>query len=548
MKKDYKKYIKPTIIIMVLLIIPYLYVLFFLKAFWDPYENISNVPVGIVNLDEGDFGREIVQKLEDANIMQVVLLNNDEKSQSMLKEREFYCSITIPENFTDNIMNLKPNQIIFRSNKKYNFIASQIYERATVEVEKTLQNQISNTIAEKLHMGIEDSTVKMGDLNQGLQLLDEGSSKLSSGINQLDNKYKEFDAGINTLNKGNYDFNKGINKYVDGVNQTADGLDKISKGVIQLGDRLKILSLSKDFNRLYEGAKKVQEEKIKDKLFDGGYQLRTNSRKILSGSNKLAYSSSLIQDGISKLGSGSKELENGIKIAHDGVNTSVEQANEKVESLKDLPSYLKSSVSLKVENIDDVPNYGTVFAAYFMSISLWVGCLVIIIVMYYDAKNRFGLFDKNYRNKYKQYLSYLGLILIQGPLLTLLVVKSFDFTMVNIPVLLLCMTITDLTFFSMIYFFVLLFDDFGKFISVVLLIVQISASAGTFPIETTPEFFQRIFPFIPMRYSVSLFKEAFGGFDKVFFEPNLTFLISVFVVFTFLSWIVIRRDGKSLES
>ncbi len=543
----YKKHTKPAIITIVVLMIPYFYVLFFLKAFWNPYSNISSVPVGVVNLDTGDFGREIVKKLEESNMMEVVLLDNDEKALKMLKDREFFSSITIPENFTENIMSLKSNKIIFRSNKKYNYIASQIYKEVAVNMTKTLKTQITNTIAEKLHMGITDSTSKMVTLNDGLSMLNSGSAKLESGINMLDLKYEEFDNGLDTLSKGSKEFDTGLNQYIDGVNKSAEGLDQISKGVIKLGDKVKILELNKDFKKLYEGAKKVQDKKIKDELIKAGTKLSAGSKKILKGNEQLLSASSKVKEGIAKLEDGSKELKNGMAVAYGGVNVSVKKANNTVISLKGLAKYMDDSVTLEIENIDDVPNYGTVFAAYFMSISLWVGGLVLIVVLYYDAKKRFGLFVRTYKNKYKQYASYLGLILIQGPLLTLLLLLSFDFTMVNIPVLLLCMTITDLAFFSMIYFFVLVFDDFGKFISVLLLIIQISASAGTFPIETTPVFFQKIFPFIPMRYSVSLFKEAFAGFDNKFFSSNLIFLLSVFVVFAFLTWIIIRRDNKNEE-
>ncbi len=543
----YKKHTKPFIITMVVLIIPYLYVLFFLKAFWNPYSNISSVPVGIVNLDTGEFGREIVKKLEESNMMKVVLLDSDEKARKMLKDREFFSSITIPEDFSKNVMSLKPNVIVFRSNKKYNYIASQIYKEVSVNMTKTLKTQIANTIAEKLHIGIADSTSKMVTLNEGLSMLKSGSAKLESGIKLLDIKYEEFDNGLNTLSKGSQEFDKGLNQYIDGVNKSAEGLDQISKGVITLADKVRILNLNKDFKKLYEGAKKVQDEKIKEELINAGSKVSAGSKKILEGNGKLLNASTKVKGGISKLEDGSKELKNGLTAAYGGVNGSVKKANNTVISLKGLAKYMDDSVILEVEDIDDVPNYGTVFAAYFMSISLWVGCLVLIVVLYYDAKNRFGLFGRTYKNKYKQYGSYLALILIQGPLLTLLVTLSFDFTMVNIPVLLLCMTITDLAFFSMIYFFVLVFDDFGKFISVLLLIVQISASEGTFPIQTTPVFFQKIFAFIPMRYSVSLFKEAFAGFDNKFFSSNFIFLVSVFVVFSFLTWIIIRRDNKKEE-
>ncbi len=246
----YKKHTKPFIITMVVLIIPYLYVLFFLKAFWNPYSNISSVPVGIVNLDTGEFGREIVKKLEESNMMKVVLLDSDEKARKMLKDREFFSSITIPEDFSKNVMSLKPNVIVFRSNKKYNYIASQIYKEVSVNMTKTLKTQIANTIAEKLHIGIADSATKMVTLNDGLLMLKSGSAKLESGISLLDIKYTEFDDGLNTLSKGTKEFNKGLNQYIDGVNKSAEGLDQISKGVITLADKVKVLKLNKDFKKI----------------------------------------------------------------------------------------------------------------------------------------------------------------------------------------------------------------------------------------------------------------------------------------------------------
>ncbi len=545
--KKYKKYLKPAVITSVILLIPFFYVFFFLKAFWNPYDNISNIPVAVINLDNGEVGKEIVKKLEESNTMKIVKLENDENARVMLKNREFYSSITIPENFTDNIKNLKSNEIIFRSNKKYNYIASQIYERAAIEVEKTVRNQISNTIAEKLHGGIETSAVKIEELNEGLGLLNKGSIQLFDGVSTLNNKYNEFDSGILKLNKGISTLNKGVDKYIDGVNQSVDGLDAISKGVLTLGDKLKVLKLNKNFMKLYNGAKKVQTENIRAQIKEGGVQVRQGLNTLNQGSGEIKLASTKVKEGILKIENGSKQLTDGVSKAHNAVEKSSISANQKVNSLKGLNDYIDTSINLKVENIDNVPNYGSVFAAYFMSISLWVGSLVMMIVMYYDAKDRFELFDRNYENKYIQYLSYLGLIVFQGALLTFLVTRAFDFEMLNMKILWISMTITDLAFFSMVYFFILLFDDFGKFISVILLIVQISASAGTFPIETAPEMFIKIFPLIPMRYSVSLFKEAFAGYDSKFFIPNFSFILGVFVVFSLLTIITIFLKRKISE-
>nr|MBS9784524.1 hypothetical protein [Oceanivirga sp.] len=78
--KKYKKYVKPAVITSVILLIPFFYVFFFLKAFWNPYDNISNIPVAVVNLDNGEVGKEIVKKLEESRIQQLknISINADE--------------------------------------------------------------------------------------------------------------------------------------------------------------------------------------------------------------------------------------------------------------------------------------------------------------------------------------------------------------------------------------------------------------------------------------------------------------------------------------
>ena len=64
-------------------------------------------------------------------------------------------------------------------------------------------------------------------------------------------------------------------------------------------------------------------------------------------------------------------------------------------------------------------------------------------------------------------------------------------------------------------------SDVGRFLSMILLIIQISASAGTFPIETSPNTFIKIFPYVPMRYTINLFKEGLAGYDHNFFIFNM---------------------------
>lgn len=538
MKKIFNK-IKILIVIGVLLVIPFFYVFFFLKAFWDPYSNMKNVPVAVANLDEGNLGKEIVEELKKSNIMNLKEVKEDIIADEGVKNRKYYASITIPNDFTENLNHLKQTKITFRSNKKNSFIASQIYERAAKEIQNQIKIKLASKIITTLHSGILDTNDKINLLNEGLSELENGSLKLSSGINTLNDKYIDFFNGMNSLNNGITTLYNGSNEYISGVNKASEGLDKISNGVVLLGDKAGILKLSSNFRKLYAGAKKIQDEKVKEKLENGGNKILSGISELKLGSNKLYKGTNDVKEALNKIQEGSEKLSNGLSKAHKALDSSTKEAKEKIKQINNINDFIDNSVELNIINIDDVSNYGVVFVAYFMSISLWVGSLVILVSMYYDSKKRFGIFDQYYENKYKQFFSYIGLILLQSLIVSILISKSFDFVNLKFSILLLSVILIDLCFFSIVYWVISLFGDIGKFFAIILLIVQISASAGTFPIETAPKIFMDIFPFIPMKYSVNLLKEVFGGINIVFYKYNFLFLLYLLIAFVFINLVSI---------
>ena len=127
-----------TIIIAVVIIIPLLYSFFYLKAFWDPYGNLQNVKVGVVNLDKGvdgeNLGEELQNKLLDKDTMDFQKVN-EEDAYTSLANQEYYALITIPKDFTENLNNAenadrKVTTITYSPNKKSNYLASQIINSA----------------------------------------------------------------------------------------------------------------------------------------------------------------------------------------------------------------------------------------------------------------------------------------------------------------------------------------------------------------------------------------------------------------------------------
>ena len=104
-KLQEKKFFK-VIILIVVFCIPIIYSFFYLKSYWDPYGKLENMDVAIVNLDKGkdgeNKGKELVDKLVDKNVLKLSTVTEEEANQG-LSNQQYYATITIPENFTENL-------------------------------------------------------------------------------------------------------------------------------------------------------------------------------------------------------------------------------------------------------------------------------------------------------------------------------------------------------------------------------------------------------------------------------------------------------------
>ena len=93
------------------------------------------------------------------------------------------------------------------------------------------------------------------------------------------------------------------------------------------------------------------------------------------------------------------------------------------------------------------------------------------------------------------------------------------------------------------------FKDVGRFLALVFLIIQLTACAGTFPIETVPEFFKIIYPIMPMTYSVDLLRESFVSINSDFIFKDvivLVFLLMIFIVLIIVTGYLKQKKEKMM--
>lgn len=619
-----KKFMKAIIIIAVI-IIPVLYSFFYLKAFWDPYGNLHDMNIAIVNLDEGDndenLGTELVNKLKDKDTMTITVLNNSDEAQEGLVNQDYYATITIPKNFTKDLNNAensdrKVTTISYSPNQKNNYLASQIINKVVTTVETELRSEVSKKVVGKLSDKLEEVPDKMGEISDGANQLQDGTSQLQSGLqelnkgtNNLSTNYEKFDSGVdsayagseklanglNSLNSGADEIysgtsqlaektntlNTGVSSYIKGVNQLVSSVNATSTQIQKVGEDLANYQQTHNPDALNEAAKILQgmqsssagSAQLLGTLQSKGTELeqgvnllntkvqtlnsgmftlkqgissaKTGNEELQKGLKKLSTNSKTIKEGTKQLSngssqalSGSQTLLNGTNTFKNEINNGIKNTQEELKNLNGLDEYTSEPVEVDEQDYAQVDSYGVGFAPYFMSISLWVGALIMLIIFYYDPEDRFKLLGRNAQNKYLRAGLYFVISVAQGIVLGFILKAGLGFGVTNIWLYYGTCILTSIVFFSILQFLVIKLGDVGKFLGILLLVLQLAASGGTFPIETVPKFFQSIYKFMPMNYTIRLIKESLIKVDNGMIAKNACILVGIFIVFMAITLIV----------
>ncbi len=322
----------------------------------------------------------------------------------------------------------------------------------------------------------------------------------------------------------------GIQKLKAGTNGLLDGQAKVDAGINNLANNLSgISALTQGLNTLDESILKLKNGSSTvysgiAKLKEGANTLATNSAKISSGINTLDSSVSTLQTGTSQLNSG-------VNSAKTQVSSKITETENELKQLDGLDEYAANSVKINEKDYGKVDQYGTFFAPYFMSLSLWIGGILILIGLYYDPDGRFKLLGRNTTNRPLRLLAYNGIGVLQALILGFILKSAMGFTVTNVFLYYISCILISISFLSIILFLFINFKDVGKFLAVVLLVLQLAASGGTFPVETEPAFYQAIYPFMPMHYSIELLRESFVNIDSTIITRDVVILVGILVVF-----------------
>lgn len=440
-------------------------------------------------------------------------------------------------------------------------------------------NQGADQLSSQGAEGITELSTGVTDLNTGAKTLNDGVAEYVTGVNTLSENTEVF---LNKLIKtadalgDNCDptlkafatqaqgfFAKdpktnmngfesvavGGKKVTAGSNSLYAGTQKLAKGTEKLGTLTNgIQSLKTALTQVKQGTTSLNNGIAT--LQNGTTQLSKGSKSLETGLEKLSSSSSTVDNAISTLNEGSKTAYNGSNQLVEGVQTfktsideGMQDTKEQLKSLNGIEEFGENPVEFKTEEYGKVDSYGIAFTPLFLCIGLWVGALMAYVVLYYDHDERFGIFGMNAKNKILQNLVYLGLGAVEGLLTGWLLKAGLGYEIQNMALYYGSSILIGITFMSIIQFLIRNFGDIGKFLALIILVLQLAAAGGTFPIETIDKAFQAVSPYLPMTYSIKLLREVLVPTASNFKGTYIEILVGIIAV-TMLITIVVDIINK----
>ena len=219
------------------------------------------------------------------------------------------------------------------------------------------------------------------------------------------------------------------------------------------------------------------------------------------------------------------------------------------EDTKQLSQFLSKPMQTRIHHVFAVENYGSAMAAFYTTLALWVGAVIQVAMI--DVKTPASYEEKYGEFKpYEQYLGRLGLFLIiatiQSQLIALGDLYFLDMQCLHPAYFLFATWVASIVFTMVIYTLTVSFGDIGKAICVVLMVIQVAGSGGTFPIDVAPKFFRIMYPFLPFVHSMNAMKETIAGFYGTTYIRSLL-ILQIYLIGSLVLGLVLRKPIVKLN-
>lgn len=375
--------------------------------------------------------------------------------------------------------------------------------------------------SQSIASGVNAYTTGVDKVSQGASQLSEKNATLTGSLDQLV-------SGSNTLTQKSSSLTVGVGQLVEKIPELVSGIEKLSTGSNQLNQKSQELIAGVD--KLQSGSSQLADKS--SQLISGASQLESGANKLAAGAGKLA-------EGGTKLTSGLEGLQTGVASLGQGLGNASDQLKSASTESKNA-EILSNPLSLSKTDNDQVPVNGIAMAPYMISVALFVAAISTNMIF---AKLPSGRHPESRwawlksRAEINSIIAVLAGILVYGGVHLIGLTANHEMRTFILIIL------TSLVFMSMVTALTTWNSRIGAFFSLILLLLQLASSAGTYPLALTNDFFRAISPWLPMSYSVSGLRQTISMTGNI--HHQVIFLAVILVLFICLG--MLAYQPKKME-
>ena len=500
-------------------------------------------------------------KSQFGNINDVVNLAGDGAYKLKTLISDIQKNIPLINKTLENSQNLGSNLESFLTTSKNNLN----HIAPVIKNDIKIINEISNEVSKNVNALI--SAINSGS-EYAPQIVDSILGKLSS-LNTSTESLINILKTMNKFNPGKFDdiletlanVQGAINKAINVLNTVKDSL--ANGGTPDLSLLNNVIAFTNDVSNITNNLYNNFDENITNKInsiFDDAYNVAGNVVTVLKeAQNKLPQVTDIMNtvyegadkgiEGIDFVKSKLPEAENMLNelVSKIGSINDSEDINRIIDFLKTDVSvrsnFLANPVNIIENTLFPMGNYGTGMTPFYTVLSLWVGLLLLSSMLSVEAKGEYSA-SAQYFGKM---MLFMSIAIIQAIIVALGDLYLLKIYCVNPGLFVLGSVFTSVIFTIILYSLCSVFGNVGKVLGIVLLVIQIGGSGGTFPIQLTPKFFQAINPFLPFTYAISFAREAIGGVVQSVLIKDIVVLLIYGAIFILISLFLKKPINKLLH-
>lgn len=369
--------------------------------------------------------------------------------------------------------------------------------------------------------GVNAYTTGVDKVSQGASQLSEKNATLTGSLDQLV-------SGSNTLTQKSSSLTAGVGQLAEKTPELVSGIEKLSTASNQLNQKSQELIAGVD--KLQSGSGQLADKS--SQLLSGASQLENGANKLADGSGKLA-------EGGTKLTSGLEDLQTGVASLGQGLGNASDQLKSVSTESKNA-EILSNPLNLSKTDNDQVPVNGIAMAPYMISVALFIAAISTNMIF---AKLPSGRHPESRWAWLKSRTEINGIIGVLAGILIYGGVHLIGLTANHEMRTFILIILTSLVFMSMVTALTTWNSRIGAFFSLILLLLQLASSAGTYPLALTNYFFRAINPWLPMSYSVSGLRQTISMTGNI--HHQVIFLAVILVLFICLG--MLAYQPKKME-